>query len=56
VEVTGVGRRQQGERDGRGGDAQTLARTRVYTAESVDADPTGMKLFASLMVMIRANT
>jgi DNA invertase Pin-like site-specific DNA recombinase len=22
----------------------------------VDADPTGMKLFASLMVMIRANT
>jgi DNA invertase Pin-like site-specific DNA recombinase len=33
----------------------TLTDGELYTAESLDADPTGMKLFASLMVMIRAN-
>jgi len=33
----------------------TLTDNELYTAESLDADPTGMKLFASLMVMIRAN-
>jgi hypothetical protein len=34
----------------------TLTDNEWYTAKSVDDDTTGMKLFASLMVMIRANT
>ncbi|MEY9881188.1 recombinase family protein [Bradyrhizobium sp. USDA 329] len=33
----------------------TLTDRQTYTAESVDADPTGMALFGSLMVMIRAH-
>jgi DNA invertase Pin-like site-specific DNA recombinase len=33
----------------------TLTDEQKYTAESVDADPTGMKLFGSLMIMIRAH-
>jgi hypothetical protein len=33
----------------------TLTDGEWYTAKSVDDDTTGMKLFASLMVMIRAN-
>ncbi|MCS3498308.1 DNA invertase Pin-like site-specific DNA recombinase [Bradyrhizobium japonicum] len=33
----------------------TLTDRQEYTAESIDADPTGMALFGSLMVMIRAH-
>jgi DNA invertase Pin-like site-specific DNA recombinase len=33
----------------------TLTDNELYTAESLDDDASGMKLFASLMVMIRAN-
>ncbi|WP_049819907.1 recombinase family protein [Bradyrhizobium japonicum] len=33
----------------------TLMDRQIYTAESIDADPSGMNLFGSLMVMIRAH-